>query len=64
MAAQCLNHHEFKVALRALGFDLKKPEVRKIMLDADKSGAGTLIDFDDFNKVGASVPAWRRHRSC
>jgi centrin-3 len=40
--------------MRALGFDLKKPEVRKIMLDADKNGQGSLIDFDDYNKVGAS----------
>nr|KAJ3421946.1 Calcium-binding component of the spindle pole body (SPB) half-bridge [Polyrhizophydium stewartii] len=45
-----LDYHELKVAMRALGFDVKKPEVLKILRDYDKAGQG-LIDFDDFNKV-------------
>ncbi|KAI8928691.1 hypothetical protein BC831DRAFT_447000 [Entophlyctis helioformis] len=45
-----LDYHELKVAMRALGFDVKKPEVLKILRDYDKDGQG-LIDFDDFNKV-------------
>ena len=39
--------------MRALGFDLKKAEVLKILRDNDKHGQG-LMDFDDFSKVSAS----------
>lgn len=38
--------------MRALGFDVKKAEVLKIIRDYDKNGQG-LIEFDDFNKVSA-----------
>lgn len=40
-----------KVAMRALGFDIKKPEVLKILREYEKNGQTGLIDFDDFNKV-------------
>lgn len=36
--------------MRALGFDVKKQEVLKILRDYDKDSQG-LIEFDDFNKV-------------
>lgn len=45
-----LDYHELKVAMRALGFDLKKAEVLKILKDHDKTGGG-LIEFDDFAKI-------------
>ncbi|TPX43315.1 hypothetical protein SeMB42_g04776 [Synchytrium endobioticum] len=45
-----LDYHELKVAMRALGFDVKKAEVLKILREFDKGGHG-LIEFDDFNKV-------------
>ncbi|KAJ3193701.1 Calcium-binding component of the spindle pole body (SPB) half-bridge [Irineochytrium annulatum] len=45
-----LDYHELKVAMRALGFDVKKTEVLKILREYDKNGQG-LIDFEDFNKV-------------
>jgi hypothetical protein len=45
-----LDYHELKVAMRALGFDMKKAEVLKILRDHDKSGHG-LIDFEDFAKI-------------
>ncbi|EPZ33638.1 EF-hand [Rozella allomycis CSF55] len=45
-----LDYHELKVAMRALGFDIKKPEVLKLLRDYDKSGNG-LMEFDDFNKI-------------
>ncbi|KAI9144948.1 hypothetical protein BKA69DRAFT_1025103 [Paraphysoderma sedebokerense] len=45
-----IDYHELKVAMRALGFDVKKAEVLKIIRDYDKNGQG-LIEFDDFNKV-------------
>lgn len=38
---------ELKVAMRALGFEPKKEEIRKIINDIDKEGLGT-IDYDDF----------------
>ncbi|KDQ15605.1 hypothetical protein BOTBODRAFT_31495 [Botryobasidium botryosum FD-172 SS1] len=45
-----VDYHELKVAMRALGFDLKKPEVLKILRDHDKQGHG-LMEFDDFAKI-------------
>lgn len=38
---------ELKVAMRALGFEPKKEEVRRILQDIDKNGEG-LIRFEDF----------------
>ena len=48
----CVDYHELKVAMRALGFDMKKAEVLKILRDHDKTGHG-LMDFDDFAKISA-----------
>jgi Ca2+-binding EF-hand superfamily protein len=48
--------------MRALGFDVKKAEVLKILRDYDKQGAN-LIDFDDFNKVSKS-PSFPPAISC
>ncbi|KAJ7508348.1 hypothetical protein B0H11DRAFT_1952647 [Mycena galericulata] len=45
-----VDYHELKVAMRALGFDMKKAEVLKILRDHDKSGHG-LMDFEDFAKI-------------
>jgi len=36
-----------KVAMRALGFEPKKEEIKKMIADIDKEGTGT-IDFSDF----------------
>merc|ERR1719148_649756 len=38
---------DLKVAMRALGFEPKKEEIRKMIADIDKDGSGT-IDFDEF----------------
>ncbi|CAL1612794.1 unnamed protein product [Knipowitschia caucasica] len=38
---------ELKVAMRALGFEPKKEDIKKMIADVDKEGSGT-IDFDDF----------------
>jgi centrin-3 len=46
----CVDYHELKVAMRALGFDLKKAEVLKILRDHDKTGHG-MMDFEEFAKV-------------
>ena len=48
----CVDYHELKVAMRALGFDMKKAEVLKILRDHDKTGHG-LMDFEDFAKISA-----------
>lgn len=47
-----IDYHELKVALRALGFDMKKAEVVKMMRDNDRQGDG-LMDFDSFQKISA-----------
>lgn len=46
----CIDYHELKVAMRALGFDLKKAEVLKLLRDHDKSGHG-LMEYEDFAKI-------------
>ena len=38
---------ELKVAMRALGFEPKKEEIRKILSEVDKTGEG-IIRYDDF----------------
>ena len=38
---------DLKVAMRALGFEPKKEEIKKMIADADK-GQGGVIDFTDF----------------
>ncbi|XP_062250373.1 uncharacterized protein cetn4 [Platichthys flesus] len=38
---------ELKVAMRALGFEPKKDDIKKMIADIDKEGSGT-IDFTDF----------------
>jgi centrin-3 len=52
-----IDYHELKVAMRALGFDVKKDAVLKILRDHDRSldrigatGRGVII-YEDFYKV-------------
>nr|XP_015215761.1 PREDICTED: centrin-3 [Lepisosteus oculatus] len=45
-----IDYHELKVAMRALGFDVKKADVLKILKDYDREGTGK-ISFEDFNEV-------------
>ena len=39
-----------QVAMRALGFDVKKADVLKVLRDYDRDGTGK-ISFEDFNEV-------------
>lgn len=41
---------ELKVAMRALGFEPKKEEVKKILQEVDKHGDG-VIKFEDFMDI-------------
>jgi ribosomal protein L7/L12 len=50
-----VDYHELKVAMRALGFDLKKAEVLKTLRDHDKTGHG-LLEYDDFVKISCVLP--------
>lgn len=45
-----VDYHELKVAMRALGFDLKKSEVLEILRDNDATGTG-LMEWPAFNRV-------------
>lgn len=45
-----LDFHEFKVALRALGFEFKKPEILKMLKENDKNNTNR-IEFAEFNKL-------------
>lgn len=47
---KAITYHELKVAMRALGFDVKKADVLKILKDYDREATGK-ITFEDFNEV-------------
>ncbi|XP_041826607.1 centrin-3 [Melanotaenia boesemani] len=47
-----IDYHELKVAMRALGFEVKKVDVLKILKDYDRDGKGKLT-FEDFREVVA-----------
>ncbi|XP_064645303.1 centrin-3-like [Lineus longissimus] len=47
---RAIDYHELKVAMRALGFDVKKADVLKVLRDYDREASGK-IQFDDFNEV-------------
>jgi centrin-3 len=42
-----IDYHELKVAMRALGFDVRKTEVLKLMKDYDRNDTGQ-IEYADF----------------
>lgn len=44
-----LDYHQLKVAIRALGFDLKKAEVLKLLREFNSSDG--LIPFDSFHRI-------------
>jgi centrin-3 len=45
-----IDYHELKVALRALGFDVKKTDLQKVMADYDVENTGK-ITVEDFNEI-------------
>lgn len=45
-----IDYHELKVAMRALGFDMKKAEVVKLMRENDRQGDG-LMDWEAFQAI-------------
>ncbi|KAJ3304079.1 Calcium-binding component of the spindle pole body (SPB) half-bridge, partial [Gonapodya sp. JEL0774] len=45
-----LDYHELKVAMRALGFEVKKAEVLKILREVDREGQN-LIAYTDFVRI-------------
>jgi len=49
-----IDYHELKVSLRALGFEVKKAEVLKILKDYDREETGK-ISFDDFKEVATDM---------
>lgn len=48
-----IDYHELKVALRALGFVLRKPEVLKLLREHDRGdGLMSLVDFEKISAWG------------
>ncbi|KAH8583623.1 centrin [Cryptosporidium sp. chipmunk genotype I] len=45
-----IDYHELKVAMRALGFEVKKAQVLEIMREYDKSGSGQ-VEYKDFVEI-------------
>lgn len=52
---------ELKVAMRALGFDVSRDELRKLVAQVDKDGSG-VIDFKEFLQMMTSKMADRDSR--
>ena len=50
----CFTRLFFQVAIRALGFEVKKADVLKILKDYDKEGKGK-VTFQDFNEISESI---------
>lgn len=55
----CIDYHELKVAMRALGFDLKKAEVLKILRDhgGERDGLMDLVGFERVSEWGVMFPS-------
>lgn len=47
-----IDYHELKVSMRALGFDVKKEEVKRIMQEVDIENTG-FVNFDQFLSISA-----------
>lgn len=45
-----IDYHELKVAMRALGFDVKKQEVLNLMKEYDRDSTGQ-IEYHDFLEI-------------
>lgn len=52
----------FQVAMRALGFEPKKEEIKKMISDIDKEGTGK-ISFSDFLAVMSQKMVWMFYSS-
>ena len=59
-----LSHVSFcshvQVAIRALGFDVKKADVQKIMSDCDKHNTGKILlaDFTEISRFYQACCSW------
>ena len=60
-ASGTIDAKELKVAMRALGFEPKKEEIKKMISDIDKDGSGT-IDFSEFLEMMTSKMSERDSR--
>lgn len=60
--AGTIDAKELKVAMRALGFEPKKEEIKKMISDIDKDGSGT-IDFQEFLEMMTSKMVRRAART-
>lgn len=47
---KAIDYHEFKVSLRALGFEVKKADILKVFKDYDRESTGK-ISLKDYNEV-------------
>jgi Ca2+-binding EF-hand superfamily protein len=50
MSPGAIDTKEFKIALRALGFEIEKEEASRIISKLDKDGSGMIL-YEDFERV-------------
>lgn len=49
-----LDYHELKVAMKALGFPVKKAEVNKLITSYDKSNTRS-VDYEEFEDISIII---------
>ena len=54
-----IDSKELKVAMRALGFEPKKEDIKKMIADIDKDGSGTIGELAPALQGGAGGEARR-----
>ena len=55
--------HELKVLMRALGFDVKKPDIVKLVHDIDPNNAGS-VDYSQFLEISEYIHVYMRLFVC
>ena len=63
VASGTIDAKELKVAMRALGFEPKKEEIKKMISDIDKDGSGN-IDFQEFLEMMTAKMVRAVHLCC
>ncbi len=58
-----IDYHEMKVAMRALGFPVKKAEVLKMIREVDRDGNGSTFIMSHVYLCVACMYACRSHRT-
>lgn len=60
MSTGAIDTKEFKIALRALGFEIEKEEASRIISKLDRDGSGMIL-YEDFERAVSQKMVWGFH---